>query len=118
DGAHAHGYLLTTTGAAAPADVDRWRLHGDLLAGLVLHLHPHTEAGSASGVTGTVVMLGHPVDVDASISDPARIASRLSATWDLQEDDGLVREAATLGGRWTLLARRHPQDQAAARGRP
>ncbi|SOC58092.1 hypothetical protein [Ornithinimicrobium cerasi] len=108
DGAHGHGYLVTGTDVPAPPDVTGWRHPADLLDGLVLHLHPRTVLGSAEGVTGTVVLLGHPVDVAAGITDPNRIASRLCASWDLQEDAGLVREAATLGGRWTLLARRRP----------
>ncbi|GAA5159943.1 hypothetical protein GCM10011366_20800 [Ornithinimicrobium tianjinense] len=113
DGAHAHGYLLTAArpGVPArpwPADVTGWSAHDDILPGLTLRSHPRTVVRHAAGVNGVVVLLGHPVDVDAGISDAARVATRLCATWDLQDDDALVREAAGLGGRWTLLAaRRH-----------
>src|SRR5690606_3101254 len=65
---------------------------------------------SASSGHGTVVLLGHPVDVGAGRADGSRIAGDLLATWASGGDEALVRRAAYLGGRWTLLARCAPAD--------
>ncbi|WP_134774614.1 hypothetical protein [Ornithinimicrobium flavum] len=104
DGAHPHGYLLVGPGVAPPPDVAGWPTRADLVPGATLHLQPRTVLSCERGATGTVILLGHPVDVGAGITDGHRIASRLVGTWDLRGDDALVREAAGLGGRWTLLA--------------
>lgn len=112
DGAHPHGYLLTNAPPRSPtsdrrstaADVRDWRARDDLLPHTVLHLHPRTALSHEQGTIGTVVLLGSPVDVVAGITDGHRIAGRLAGTWDLGGRDALVREAATLGGRWTLFA--------------
>lgn len=103
DGAHPHGYLLLSSSVTPPDDVTGWVSRGDLVPGTTLYLHPRTVLSCERGATGTVVLLGHPVDVGAGITDGHRIASRLAGTWDLRGDDALVREAAELGGRWTLL---------------
>lgn len=107
DGAHPHGYLLVGRGTTPTEDSRGWRTEPDLLPGTVLHLHPRTVLARGRGGRGTVVLLGHPVDVAAGITEGDRIASRLAGTWDLGGQDALVREAATLGGRWTLLAAPH-----------
>ncbi|QFG70023.1 hypothetical protein [Ornithinimicrobium pratense] len=104
DGAHPHGYLLVSGGTTPAGDTQGWRAEPGLLPGVVLHLHPRTVLAHGRGGHGVVVLLGHPVDVVAGITDGDRIASRLAGTWDLGGQDALVREAATLGGRWTLLA--------------
>ncbi|WP_131106303.1 hypothetical protein [Ornithinimicrobium sufpigmenti] len=104
DGAHPHGYLLVNAGTAPAQDTRGWRTEPDLLPGTVLHLHPRTVLSRGRGGRGTVVLLGHPVDVAAGIIEGDRIAGRLAGTWDLGGQDALVREAASLGGRWTLLA--------------
>lgn len=104
DGAHPHGYLLVSGGGTPAADTVGWRTRTDLVPGAVLHLHPRTVLSLGRGGRGTVVLLGHPVDVAAGITLGDRIARRLAGTWDLGGQDALVREAAELGGRWTLLA--------------
>ena len=108
DGAHPHGYLVCSPGATPSADTAGWRVEPDLLPGVDVHLHPRTVCSQARGGDGTVVLLGHPVDVAAGITDGHRIARRLVGTWDLGGPDALVREAAGLGGRWTLLAAPRP----------
>ncbi|WP_141816966.1 hypothetical protein [Ornithinimicrobium humiphilum] len=108
DGAHGHGYLLVSAGVTAPSETAGWRVADGLLPGTVLLLHPRTVLSSASSGQGTVVLLGHPVDVGAGHADGARIAADLLATWTAGGDEAMVRRAAYLGGRWTLLARRSP----------
>lgn len=112
-GAHPHGYLLLAGPAEAPhappalrapADTDGWRVEERLLPGATLHLQPRTVLASAAGRTGVLVLLGHPVDVAAGLVDPQVIAGRLCTTWDHSGESALVDEAATLGGRWTLVA--------------
>ncbi len=111
-GAHPHGYLLLVGDAqgGAPADCRGWRQLPGLLPGSTLHLQPRTVVGHARGPLDDrdVVLLGHPVDVAAGITDPTAIASRLATTWARSGTDAMVREAADLGGRWTLLAGRRP----------
>lgn len=117
DAAHPHGYLLLAGrgwGGAAPADVEGWRVETDLVPGARLHLHTRTVVTHERGATGTVVLLGHPVDVELGSTDGHRIASRLTSTWDLLGEEGMVREAAELGGRWTLVAASHPTPGPAA----
>ncbi|WP_139722869.1 hypothetical protein [Serinicoccus chungangensis] len=107
-GAHPHGYLLLVGDAQgeAPADCRGWRQHPGLLPGSTLHLQPRTVVGHARGPLDDrdVVLLGHPVDVAAGLTDPTAIAGRLATTWSRSGTDAMVREAADLGGRWTLLA--------------
>lgn len=119
DGAHGHGYLLLGRSRrdtdpldldlpAPPAVVHGWPEAPAPGPGLRLLVHPRTRVARASGSRGAVVLLGHPVDVAAGLADADAIARRLVATWDAHGDataeGALVRAAALLGGRWTLLA--------------
>ncbi|GGK73585.1 hypothetical protein [Ornithinimicrobium pekingense] len=110
DGAHGHGYLLLSAGVPAPAAVHGWRRVDGALPGLHLFLHPRTVLSRAATDRGTVVLLGHPVDVAAGTADGDRIAATLAAAWAGPGAEAMVREAAYLGGRWTLLARRTGKD--------
>ncbi|MGD8148721.1 hypothetical protein [Ornithinimicrobium sp. Y1694] len=111
-GAHPHGYLLTSgpphAGGASATASPGWRTRTDLLPGATLHLHPRTvlsaaEQGSPDG-RHTIVLLGHPVDAAAGTADGTRIAHDLLASWLTSGEEALVRQAAELGGRWTLFA--------------
>ncbi|WP_298889928.1 hypothetical protein [uncultured Serinicoccus sp.] len=123
-GAHPHGYLLLVGDArgSAPPECRGWREMPGLLPGSTLHLQPRTVLGHARGPLHDrdLVLLGHPVDVAAGLTDPTVVAGRLAATWVRWGTDAMVREAADLGGRWTLLAGRQtaPEgDTGAADGR-
>ncbi|ANS79291.1 hypothetical protein SGUI_1895 [Serinicoccus hydrothermalis] len=107
-GAHPHGYLLllgADRDVPPPADVARWRSDADVLPGAVLRLHPRTVAAGARAACGDLVLLGHPVDVEHGLVDAAAIARRLTETWAAAGEQAMVREAAYLGGRFTLVAR-------------
>ena len=116
DGAHGHGYLLLpldTAGAAehggapghrTPADVDGWRVLDHVLPGARLRVHPRTVEAHHHGDAGAVVLLGHPVEVGSGSTDGAAVARGLAHTWHASGEQAMVREAALLGGRWTLLA--------------
>ncbi|MFK5634321.1 hypothetical protein ACI3EQ_06965 [Ornithinimicrobium sp. LYQ103] len=115
DGAHPHGWVLRARGSGAappavPEDVVGWRTDTASVPSAVLHLHPRTVLSRGRSDAGTVLLLGHPVDVAAGSADGAGTAAGLARTWTSSGDDALVREAAELGGRWTLLAVRHRPD--------
>ncbi|WP_202879532.1 hypothetical protein [Serinicoccus kebangsaanensis] len=106
-GAFGHGYLVRTgTEVVLPGFLGDWRRQQ--VGPLHLHLAPRTQvtvAGPADpGQADTVVVLGQPVDVDHGSTDVAAIAGRLRRTLARSGPDALVREAAYLAGRWTLLA--------------
>lgn len=101
DAAFGHGYLILPKGQPAGALVADWPVHE--IAGHRYHLHPRTRSSLAAGEPGTVVLLGHPLDLDAGLGDPQRIAERLLATWQAGGPDAVVRQAAYLGGRWTAF---------------
>ncbi|MGD8199376.1 hypothetical protein ACQE98_01770 [Ornithinimicrobium sp. W1679] len=105
DGAHPHGWLLRAgvPHPEVPEDVAGWRTDTTSVPGAVLHLQPRTVASLGRSGVGTVLLLGHPVDVEAGTADGTVVASALARAWAAGED-ALVRHAAELGGRWTLLA--------------
>ncbi len=118
DGAHPHGWLLRAGGSRdepppAPSDVAGWRRDSTSVRSGILHLHPRTVLSSARSDAGTVMLVGHPVDVQAKTTTGTAIVGGLARTWAAGGDDALVRQAAELGGRWTLLAVRAPQLRAA-----
>ncbi|WP_431473305.1 hypothetical protein [Ornithinimicrobium sp. W1665] len=67
DGAHPHGWLLRAgvPHPEVPEDVAGWRTDTTSVPGAVLHLQPRTVASLGRSGVGTVLLLGHPVDVEA-----------------------------------------------------
>ena len=107
DGAFGHGYLLRIgPDVSLPGFLADWEI--DRLGPLTLHCAPRTVATSASVGDGprraAVLLLGHPLDVDRGTADRTVITDRLLATLRDAGPDALVREAAYLAGRWTLVA--------------
>lgn len=99
NGAFGHGYLLrSTAGSTAPAQVRDWPVR--TIGGHTYHLHPRTRVTVAGR---SLVLLGDPIDVDRGQADARRIAYRLWWVLRTRGRDALVREAAYLGGRWTLV---------------
>lgn len=102
------GYLVQPGGGTVPVEIQHWPTR--TIGAHAYHLHPETVLTRARSPHGTVVLLGVPVDVDRDTCNAAVITGRLAATWTATGDpDAVVRDAAYLGGRWTLLL--HP-DQA------
>ena len=99
------GYLVHTASTPAPSLDDHWETRR--IADRIYHVRtPLTSSTTRSG--GTVVLLGHPVDVDAGTAQAQDVADRLAALADSAADGlGAVLEAASdLGGRWTLFLHR------------
>lgn len=99
------GYLVHEAGVPPPAEVNGWPTVavGDrtVHTRLPLTLSPVTSGGS-------VAVLGHPVDVDRDTADPQAITDHLAALagtagGGAAGDTAVLRAAAYLGGRWTLL---------------
>ncbi|WP_109472746.1 hypothetical protein [Ornithinimicrobium cavernae] len=103
DGAFGCGYLVRGGAASAPDLVDRWPVHR--LGALTYHLHPRTRLQTAVRAhgPGRVVLLGHPVDVDAGTADGQAVCETALDTWAAGGLAAAVRYLAYLGGRWTAV---------------
>lgn len=107
DGAFGHGYLVQTGGPARlPGFLDEWPVRQ--VGPLWLHTAPRTVvtvALPAPPADAGVVVLGHPVDIERGSVDAQQVADRLLRLLVEAGADAMVREAAYLPGRWTLVAR-------------
>lgn len=103
DGAFGAGYLVRTGANTAPGLVAGWPVHE--LGALTYHPHPRTrlQTAAADGGPGRVVILGHPVDVSAALTDGDQICGRVLQSWADGGVDAAVRHLAYLGGRWTAF---------------
>lgn len=101
DGAFGCGYLVRAGDNTAPPEVARWPVHQE--GGLTYHLHPRTRWQRAHGAPGVVLILGHPVDVPAGISDGEEVCRRVVSAWSTGGVDAAVRYLAYLGGRYTAF---------------
>ncbi|GAA1149628.1 hypothetical protein [Ornithinicoccus hortensis] len=103
DAVHGHGYLVRPAGddGRLPDVVRPWPQRR--VGPLSLHLHPRTVCSVAGDGPLRAVLLGHPVDVDAGLTDGAEIAERVVRDARTHGDRQALGYAAGLGGRWTLL---------------
>jgi hypothetical protein len=92
-----HGYVVRPPGSPVPSAVQSWTRRD--IAGFTYHLHPSTRLAVAGE---QVVLLGHPVDVDAGTASAPAIAQRLLEVRASGTDE-VLRAAGHLGGRWTLF---------------
>lgn len=107
DGAFGHGYLVRVgPDVTLPGFLGDWEV--SRLGPLTLHRAPRTVVTTASPATSgadvSILLLGHPVDIERGSVDAQQIADRLLTTLAHAGPDAMVREAAYLAGRWTLLA--------------
>jgi len=95
------GYLIRSAASSTVPPGDGWTAH--TIADRVYHVRtPMVSAATKAG--GTVVLLGHPVDVDTDTADAQLIADRLAAVADTGSGaDPVLEGASGLGGRWTLV---------------
>lgn len=123
DGAFGHGYAVHLTAAAGlslPDLLSSWPVQH--LDGWTYRVHPRAVLTSAADrAERRIVLIGHPLDVAEGIADPEVIARRLLQTLGSAGPEAVVREAAYLGGRWTLFVQHRPARRgrraAARRGR-
>ena len=103
DGAFGGGYLVRGGANTAPRLVAGWPVHE--LGALTYHPHPRTrlQTAAAHQGPGRVVILGHPVDVTAALTDGNLICERVLDSWASGGLDAAVRHLAYLGGRWTAF---------------
>lgn len=106
DLAFGSGYLVRAPGVPRPPEVTGWRTR--TINGYAYHARARITA-SPVRTGGTVALIGRAVDVDSGNVSPQRITDEL-AELAAQSTEALVRRAAYLGGRWTLL--RHGPDGA------
>lgn len=109
EGVHGHGYLVRpdTVRTPLPDVVRTWPQ--ERFGTLTVHRHPRTVCSVATDGPLRAVFLGHPVDVDAAVTDGAAIAGRLVGECRPGGLEAAIRYAVGLGGRWTLLLQ-HGQD--------
>lgn len=126
-GAFGCGYLVRAGRNEAPDLVRDWPVHR--FGPLIYHLHPRATLGTATAdgsgsepAAGRnldarrVVVIGNPVDVNASEHDLDHICRRVLREWQLGGRDAAVRYLAYLGGRWTAFLEQPAEPGPAATG--
>lgn len=107
DGAFGHGYLLQVgSDPDLPGFLRHWPLRR--VGRLRVTSAPRTRLTVAEGhepVDPTaILLLGHPVDVDAALTDTDAIAVELLATLQARGSAAVIERAAYLAGRFLLVA--------------
>lgn len=93
------GYLVHPSGVPQSPEVAGWPTR--TIEGHTYHARTRITASRVS-TGGALAVIGHPIDVDTGDVSPQRITGALAAL-AAQGTEALLRRAAYLGGRWTLL---------------